>query len=588
VSEFFLQRLRTAFWVIVAGTAVTTVADFQRPTDDLVLILAVKVALLLVLGAMLWALRFPRVNRHPELIGFLGVAVTCASGVVNGVIRGDAMTTVVLLAVIALASAAVLPWGLRPQLAVAVWAGLCMVVSVAAIRARPPDAISGERPLSHFVSVTSPTLSYAGATTLIALAVLLYVVREFARYRRAIETTNRDLREAERFARATVDSLPAEIAILDDAGRIVGVNQAWSEHAGPAGALAGGATGADYLARCERGSDGRTAPGRLLADGIREMLRRRRDDFAMEYSSGPAGEERWYAVGVTRFRGDGPTRLVITHSDVTARRRAEIELQHAKEAAEVANRAKSDFLANMSHEIRTPMHGIIGMTDIVLESELTEEQRDCLATVRTSAGALLGVINDVLDFSQIEAGKLRLARERFALRARVEATVESLVVRARQKGLALRCELSSGLPGEVVGDPVRLGQVLVNLIGNAIKFTDRGSVLVSAEVVARRGESVRVRFAVVDTGVGIPADKRAAIFERFEQVDGSSTRRHGGSGLGLAIAQQLTKLMGGTIAVESEEGRGSVFSFEVPFELPGATGTGRSARPENATPGAST
>ncbi|HEV2417819.1 MAG TPA: ATP-binding protein [Terriglobia bacterium] len=272
------------------------------------------------------------------------------------------------------------------------------------------------------------------------------------------------------------------------------------------------------------------------------------------------------------FRIDSSTREVnalagALNRAASARQQVEADLREAKEAAEAASRAKSEFLANVSHELRTPMNGILGLTDLALDTDLTPDQREYLDMVKTSADGLLTIINDVLDFSKIEAGKFGLDPIDFNLRDCLNKALKPLDLQARSKGLALACEVHSDVPERVVGDPSRLRQILVNLVGNAIKFTELGRVTVKAKVESEDQNDSLLHFVVEDTGIGIPADKQKIIFEAFSQADGSATRKYGGTGLGLTISTRLAEMMRGRIWVESEMGRGSCFHFTAHFGL---------------------
>ncbi len=377
---------------------------------------------------------------------------------------------------------------------------------------------------------------------------------------KTVQDRTASLRTSEERFRRLSSSAPIGIFQTDPDGRCTYVNPAWEAIAG----LTAEQTLGDGWVKAVHPGD-RSA---LLAAWTEAT--RRGSNFSRQFRlETPQGEIRWVSsLATTMASEDGSvTGYVGTVEDITERKRTEEELHRAKIAAEAASRAKSEFLANMSHEIRTPMNGIFGMTELLLDTKMTAEQRQNLDMVKGSADTLLTLINDILDFSKIEAGKLDLEPIEFTLRDSLDHAMKLLALRAHRKGLELASHVLTEVPDALVGDPGRLRQIITNLVGNAIKFTNHGEVVLRVMASLVTDDSAELHFTVTDTGVGIPASKKDVIFEAFTQADGSTTRKFGGSGLGLAISSQLVELMGGRIWVDSEEGRGSSFHFLARFAL---------------------
>lgn len=363
----------------------------------------------------------------------------------------------------------------------------------------------------------------------------LYIFHDITARRQAETET---LRQKQYFE-ALITNSPASIVVLDNQGRIVSCNPAFEQLYGFESSEIIGLMVDTLITTPETSQEAVQYTQQALTGTVHKIGKRRRKD-------GTLVDVEIFGVPVT-VGGEHVGAFAIYH-DIS-------ELVRARQEAEEASRTKSEFLANMSHEIRTPMNGVIGMLELALETQLTAEQREYLSISLQSAEALLALLNDILDFSKIEARRLELEKIDFNLRTAVEDVAYTLAKRAQEKGLELACLIHPDLTTDLVGDPSRLRQILVNLAGNAIKFTQQGEVVIRAVPLAETETLVTVRFSVQDTGIGIPADRKAAIFDRFTQADGSTTRRYGGTGLGLAICKQLVEAMGGQIGVESEEGK---------------------------------
>ncbi|WP_394760558.1 PAS domain S-box protein [Phenylobacterium sp.] len=372
------------------------------------------------------------------------------------------------------------------------------------------------------------------------------------------KASDQRLRDQQFYTRSLIESNIDALMTTDPAGIITDVNKQMEALTGCTRDELIGAPFKDCF----------TDPARAEAGIKRVLVEKSITDYELT-ARARDGTQTVVSYNATTFYDRGRTLQGVFASarDVTERKRVEVELQLAKAAAESASRTKSDFLASMSHEIRTPMNAIMGIADLLAKTELTPEQDKYVQIFRRSGDNLLNLINDILDLSKVEASQLDLERTGFSLADHLEKVMEMVAPRAQEKSLTLVCEIAPGVSNDLVGDPTRLRQVLLNLLGNAIKFTTTGSVTLRVAPDADDAVPTALRFTVTDTGIGIAGDKLDRVFERFTQADSSTTRRFGGSGLGLTISRRLVELMGGRIWVESEVDRGSLFAFAVPFEV---------------------
>jgi PAS domain S-box-containing protein len=358
-------------------------------------------------------------------------------------------------------------------------------------------------------------------------------------------------RQAQELSSAVIEGLPIIVCIFDYDGRLLRSNSAFHRMLGYSHSEIDDLSSMDMVAEEDKAS---------VQHIVQQVFERGTAETEASLVAKDGTKIPCYLSGARMVLGGKPC-LLGAAIDISKRKRAEAAMIEAKEVAEAANCAKSEFLANMSHELRTPLNGILGMTELALDSELTAEQSEYLGMVKSSADSLLTLINDILDFSKIEAGKLDFESIEFNLRQSLETTLKVMALRAHEKDLELNCRIAPDVPEIVVGDPTRLRQIVVNLVGNAIKFTERGEVTVEVRQQFAHEDKTTLHFIVSDTGIGIPAEQQDVIFDAFAQADGSMSRRYGGSGLGLAVSRRLVQVFGGRLWLESVVGKGTAFHF---------------------------
>ncbi|MBI3770376.1 MAG: PAS domain S-box protein [Deltaproteobacteria bacterium] len=537
-DELLVARCRAGFCVIGFAIALLTVTDFIR--HDPVAIHFMRLAQFALIGVAghVFHLRLPRRANLTTAVAFTcGIYVTTS---LSGYLRNDAETQLVNSLALAFGTAATFPWGLWPQLISTLVGSATATLGWWLVYGTFADI----RP--HMVAAIT-----------IALVTSVYMAYQLERYRRERDRAETSLRASEERFRSLIEHGSDTITIIDSAGKITYESPSIERVLGYRPDEPIGRSLLDYV----HPDDVTRIPWETL----------RRDEVASVECRRRRKDGTWChveAISTNLLAHPAVRGVVINWRDIGDRIRAEAErttymrdLAEARDQALASTRAKSAFLANTSHEIRTPMNVIIGMTDMTLETKLEADARDWLQRVRSAALTLLGIINDILDLSKVEAGKLEIELGSVDVCATVEDLVRLLAPSAAGKGLALVCRLDPELPAGVCADGGRLRQVLTNLLSNAIKFTGHGEVAVEVRVMSQTGAQIELLFAVQDSGIGIPPDRQAAVFESFTQADGSTTRKYGGTGLGLTISRQLVELMGGDLRLESAVGKGSRFAF---------------------------
>jgi PAS domain S-box-containing protein len=560
-AALLAERLRFTLWMILAAVPCFALVEYWLDRN-IPALHVVKCVQLAVAAGGLWTLRSPWGHARALPLAILVAVMLCATTAASNIARHDITLTPMLLTTLAVSTATLFPWGLWAQLVTVAAAGVSILWNVYAVRGG-----------------LSVIFDYPAAAVTAGLGGSLYIAYESQRYRSALERHNIELRGYQEVVEGAHDLILA----ASPSGAFLYVNPAWRQTLGYA------EPEVPFL----RLADTLHAEGR---DAVLQAFRRVHDGQPV----GPLEVCFRTKTGHTVVAEGNLSRIVQNGQpggvrgmfrDVTQRRAAESALQRAKEAAEVANRAKSEFVANMSHEIRTPLNAIVGMTDLALETPLETDQREYLENVKLSADTLLTVINDILDFSKIEAGKLDFEEIDFGLRRCIGDAMKELAFKAHQKNLELLFDIAPDVPDALLGDPGRLRQLVNNLVGNAIKFTERGEVVLEGRLAQPDSGSqtasvqtqnfaidtpssgnprseIVLHFSVRDTGIGIPRAKQATIFNAFEQADTSATRKYGGTGLGLAICSKLVAMMNGRIWLDSDVGEGSTFHITARFGLP--------------------